>query len=292
MSHIIEHYGPQGRILKFRNAPGVYPVNRYQSLILATHACAESFALAAVGRRSLSELRAIEVCCGGGPAAVALRAAGIGYVEAADLNPLAVELCKENAALNDLQLDRVNVQDLLGATRPPSECFDIIACNPPCGRSKLYEHVLDSELQSAVDGGPQGIDFVQRLIASAQDHLSSGGRLVFSLTSTMSFMYIIDQLNHLYSGQWRPADATPIAQPYLQAKDPRAAELFDLCNQLEVFVWAGDDGWIWRLSWIIVVENHQKDIVSTLGRLWFRPHGYDPAAASYRKTLKSFRQRI
>ena len=136
VDNVIEHYGHNGRILRFENLEDLYAVNRFQSLLMATNAHSEILAYVARSGKSLKDMRAIEICCGGGPAALVMKDVGIGYVEASDINPLAVEMCKRNAGLNNLVIDKAVVRNMFDDLHNDEEKFDIIVCNPPCGRTQ------------------------------------------------------------------------------------------------------------------------------------------------------------
>jgi release factor glutamine methyltransferase len=72
--------------------------------------------------------------------------------------------------------------DLLGGV---SNMFDLIVANPPYvpdgDRLTLQAEVRDYEPASALFAGPDGLQVIERLIASAPDRLRSGGYLVFEL---------------------------------------------------------------------------------------------------------------
>ncbi len=113
MNEVIECVGPNGNLLRFENPPGVYPVNRYQSLWLATTACYEAFSLSSAIGKALKDMSLWEVCAGGGPCAVLMKSAGMGFVRATDVSSIALEACQRNARLNRLQLSEVFQADML-----------------------------------------------------------------------------------------------------------------------------------------------------------------------------------
>jgi methylase of polypeptide subunit release factors len=285
---IIEHYGHRGRILRFENREDLFPVNRDQSLLMASNALTEALDYAGRSAKPLEELRAVEICCGGGPAAIVLKDAGVGFVEASDLNPLALEMTRRNAALNGLTLDRLVVRDLLGLPRRAEECFDLVVCNPPCARRIQLTEPISPHMRMAVDGGLDGVDIVLSLIVSARQHLVPGGCLIFMLTSSMDFRQVIHMLDGEFRGNWRLAYATPVAQPYVDKSRSWADSVAELVEERRIFVWEGEDGWLWRLAWIIVATNLPTRKGAPLGRLWFHPYGCNIAATSYWETLPHF----
>ena len=286
----IEYYGPDGRVLRFFNADELYPVNRYQSLVLADGALNESMQLAACSNRRLDALRAIEICCGGGAAAIGLKAAGVGHVQACDVNPRAVQMCRHNAEANGLQLDDIRVQDVLGGAGSwPEERFDLVACNPPCADSKTAASAPTVHLRRAVDGGRGGIEPLLQLIDNLPGVLNPGGRFVFVLTSTMLFTEVFARIQNF---AWHFARGTPLAQPYAKAATPRGQELLAAADRKEVFVWT-DGEKLWRLTWIVAVDLHSTTASSERriddhGRwpkLFFTQSGYDVDSPSYRSLL-------
>lgn len=274
----IEHYTYNGRVLRFENNQGVYPINRDQSLLMATNALNEALAYAGQIRKDLKNMRALEVCCGGGPAALVLKDAGVGYVEASDLDPKALEACQHNAFLNDLRLDKLSTRDMLGQSLGPRCCFDLIVCNPPCRPTELLPDGIDQDYRLAIDGGAGGVFYVNRLLKMARDNLVLGGRLIFILTSTMEYVRVVEQLEDLFRGNWRLAYATPISQPFVLTSDPVARRAMELTVEKRAFVWDGGDGRIWRLIWIVVAINLLAPSSPQSTGLWFFPYGGDASS--------------
>ncbi|MGZ8898338.1 MAG: methyltransferase, partial [Halobacteriota archaeon] len=140
-----------GQMLIFSNPEALYPVNRYQSLVLAT--ASEYAAVLVAARRGcqVQELSAWEPCCGGGPAAVALKSMGLHYVQATDINEDALKACRANAWRNAVNLDRVSPANMLddgGGRR-----FDVIACNPHCFIDTRNGIEEGAAIQQAILGG-------------------------------------------------------------------------------------------------------------------------------------------
>jgi tRNA1(Val) A37 N6-methylase TrmN6 len=291
VDNVIEHYSHNGRILRFENLQDLYPVNRYQSLLMATNVHSEILAYIARSGKSVKNMRAVELCCGGGPAALVMKDIGIGYVEASDINPLAVEMCKRNATLNGLTIDKAEVRSMFDDLQDEEEKFDIIACNPPCGRAQNYNDLKNQHMRTAVIGGEKGVDFALELIKKAPDHLVPGGILAFVLTSTMDFDSVIAQLEQTFKGNWRHAYSTPIAQPYLEISSQKAKDVLKLRNEGKVFVWMGEDEMLWRMTWIMIAANFQPKESTFSSRLWFRPYGYDITAPSYLEILADYENR-
>ena len=244
-----------GEVLTFTNRPGEYGVNRDQSLVLATAACLEAIRCALEESVPLPTMRALDVCCGAGPAALALKTLGVGYVEASDVTDVAVTRCKVHASQNDIVLDRIVRNDLLGDSVDAKLRFHVIVSNPPCAPSRSVDHQMPEQLQTAIDGGKSGAELTVRLIRSARDYLYEGGRLVVMVPSTIAFADVVGALGESFGQAWRMAACSPTASKYCLSDDPFAKDLLEERRRGSVFVWKGDDGWLWRLSWILVATR-------------------------------------
>jgi release factor glutamine methyltransferase len=120
--------------------------------------------------------RVLEIGAGLGLAAVLAARAGARVV-ATDIVPTAVETIRANAVLNGVAVDA-----RLGDAYAPvaGERFDLIASNPPQmptppGRAR------GDATAAADNGGLDGWEVLDRIIAGAPDHLTAGGRLVFTI---------------------------------------------------------------------------------------------------------------
>jgi HemK-related putative methylase len=120
--------------------------------------------------------RVLEVGAGLGLAAVLAARAGARVV-ATDIVPAAVAAIRANAVLNGLSIDV-----RLGDTYAPvaGERFDLIASNPPQMPTPPGRERTDATA-AADNGGPDGWDVLDRIIAGAPAHLAPGGRLVFTI---------------------------------------------------------------------------------------------------------------
>ena len=137
--------------------------------------------------RRLIAPRVVEVGCGSGIIAASL-AAEIPTVEvwATDMNPLAVDLSKRNAARQGVD-SRVHVLhgDLLHPV--PANLkghLDLLVSNPPYIRRDVLAG-LPVEVQhdpvEALDGGEDGLDVYHRLAAAAPRWLAPGGWLAVEI---------------------------------------------------------------------------------------------------------------
>jgi release factor glutamine methyltransferase len=133
-----------------------------------------------------SEPSILDLCTGTGAIALALAHALPDLrAWAVDLDPRAVASAADNSARLGLA-ERVTVLegDLFApvADLPP---FDLITCNPPyvptAEIAGLMPEVRDYEPQLALDGGPDGLDLVRRLLAEAPAHLRPGAWLLIEI---------------------------------------------------------------------------------------------------------------
>jgi len=138
-----------------------------------------------------AESWAADVCTGSGVVAVTLAAERPSLrVVAADSSPEAVEVAARNARKHGVA-DRVlpavgnltePVQGRLPAGR---KGVDLLTSNPPYVPTAVIEElepeVRDYEPRAALDGGPDGLDVVRRLVPEAAGILAPGGWLVMEL---------------------------------------------------------------------------------------------------------------
>ena len=107
-------------------------------------------------------------------------------VVAIDVNPQAVALANRNAEKHGVS-DRVYAleSDLFSAVKATRR-FDLIVSNPPYVTTNelidLDPTVRDHEPPVALDGGPEGTDVIDRLLAAAPERLNEGGELLFEIS--------------------------------------------------------------------------------------------------------------
>lgn len=120
--------------------------------------------------------RVLEIGGGFGLTAVLAAIAGARVV-ATDVVPEAVDAIRANAALNGAVIDA-----RLGDCYAPvaGERFDLICTNPP-QMPTPPGHARDDVLAAADNGGVDGWEVLDRVIAGARDHLGPGGRLIFTI---------------------------------------------------------------------------------------------------------------
>src|SRR5262249_30701398 len=163
--------------LEFRVTPDVLiPRPETETLVLEAVTLGKTF----------SHVRVLDVGTGSGGIAVAVAAnSPDAIVTATDLHLRALEVARENAARHGFA-ERIRfLEGDLFAPVPADDQFDIIASNPP--------YVADGEMEtlppdvrlhepaSALRAGPQGLDVITRLIATAPRHLAPGGTLLLEI---------------------------------------------------------------------------------------------------------------
>jgi len=123
-----------------------------------------------------------DVCTGSGCVAIALaRWLPAAMITAIDVSERALAVAERNAVRHDVA-DRVILvkRDLLDGVEGP---FDMIVSNPPYVPSRdlesLQPEIRDHEPAAALDGGPDGLAVIRRLVPQAARRLPAGGWLLF-----------------------------------------------------------------------------------------------------------------
>ncbi len=122
--------------------------------------------------------RVLEIGSGLGLAAVLAARAGASVV-ATDVLPAAVEVTRANALLNGVTIDARQ-----GDCYTPvgDERFELVCSNPPQMPTPPGRERGDAGA-AADNGGTDGWEILDRIIAGARDHLEPRGRLLFSIFS-------------------------------------------------------------------------------------------------------------
>ena len=125
----------------------------------------------------------LDLCTGNGSLAVlAALCWPQAQVEGTDLSAEALAVAQRNVQRHALE-GRVNLRqgDGLAAARGP---YDLILCNPPYVNRDSMQSLppeYRAEPALALDGGPDGMDFIRPLLAQAAAHLRPGGVLVLEI---------------------------------------------------------------------------------------------------------------
>ena len=121
----------------------------------------------------------LDLCTGSGAVAIAVQKKTGARVSATDVSDKAIELAKENAALNGAEIEFVT-GDLFAPVE--NKKFDVILTNPPyiksAGIETLQTEVKDFEPKLALDGGEDGLDFYKRIFSEAQNYLNASGVII------------------------------------------------------------------------------------------------------------------
>ena len=126
---------------------------------------------------------AVDACTGTGciACALALRAPRA-RILATDLSAEALALARENAGALGARVEFIQTDLLAGL---PDASADLVVSNPPyvstgdCGR--LPPHVRDYEPRMALDGGPDGLRIISRLVSEAARVIVPSGRLMMEI---------------------------------------------------------------------------------------------------------------
>ena len=125
----------------------------------------------------------LEVGTGSGAVILALAKSGKKFEKlvAVDVEKEAVEAAKTNAKKNRIDSVEFICSDLFESL-PASSRFDFILFNPPYLPTAKLDKVAGS-LNSALDGGRDGLRVVRRFLADAGAHLAPGGKILLVVSS-------------------------------------------------------------------------------------------------------------
>ena len=133
----------------------------------------------------------LDLCTGSGCVAVAIaKNAKSARVTATEISPAAIPIALENIARHAVA-DRVEVleSDLFNAIKPGSK-FNVIASNPPYIPSaeidQLDAEVSQHEPRLALDGGPDGLALLRRIIHEAPKFAADDAILLLEFTPEQS----------------------------------------------------------------------------------------------------------
>jgi release factor glutamine methyltransferase len=138
--------------------------------------------------KARGSVRAVDVGTGSGCLAVACahHHAAAEFI-AVDLSPDALDQARKNAARHDLTARIEFLEGDLLAPVAGRPAFDVIVSNPPYIATREIESleagVKDHEPRLALDGGPDGLAVVTRLIADALPLLKPGAHLILEIGS-------------------------------------------------------------------------------------------------------------
>jgi ribosomal protein L3 glutamine methyltransferase len=130
--------------------------------------------------------RALDLCTGSGCLAIVLALTfPEAEVDGADVSPEALEVARRNVADYGLE-PRIQLlqSDLFEGLQ--GRRYDLIVSNPPYVRAGEMQGLPEEyrrEPVLALDGGPDGLDLVRKILARARAHLTPGGVVVVEVGS-------------------------------------------------------------------------------------------------------------
>lgn len=127
-------------------------------------------------------MKVLDMCTGSGCIAVSVaKFAPNVQVSAVDISPKALEVARENAAKNQVQINFIE-SDMFTEIR---EKYDMIISNPPYIKSQvvttLMPEVRDYEPHLALDGKEDGLFFYRKLANESGNFLTPGGMLCLEI---------------------------------------------------------------------------------------------------------------
>jgi release factor glutamine methyltransferase len=132
-------------------------------------------------------LRFMEVGTGSGAIAIALAKEMEGcFIAAEDVSWEAIVLAQENAEIHGVAGNiRFLVGDLFSPLKEVKFPFDLIISNPPYIPSSkiatLPREIAEFEPRIALDGGPDGLQFIRKIVTGSGSFLKDGGWLMLEL---------------------------------------------------------------------------------------------------------------
>ena len=137
--------------------------------------------------KSLAEAKVLDLCTGSGCVAIAIaKNCKTANLVATEISSVALVIAKENAERHQVT-DRIEfIESDLFASIPAGKKFDIIASNPPYIPSaeidQLDAEVAKHEPRLALDGGPDGLDIIRRILEAAPTFLAPNGLIAIEFT--------------------------------------------------------------------------------------------------------------
>jgi len=138
-----------------------------------------------------SDISVLDLCTGSGVIAISLlKLIPHATATATDISEDALALASENARLLGVSDRFSSVRGDIFSPVPPGTRFDAVLSNPPYITSREMEYlpniVKEYDPRAALDGGPDGLDIVRRIISQAPDHLKPGGFLAIEIGAGQS----------------------------------------------------------------------------------------------------------
>lgn len=131
--------------------------------------------------------RIVDLCTGSGCVAITLKLERPTMtVDATDLSADAIAVARDNAQrLGAVWNVRFAAGDLFAPLGAPRKIYDLVVANPPYIATDeiatLQPDIKDHEPRLALDGGPDGLDIVRRIVKEAPGWLRPGGALAMEI---------------------------------------------------------------------------------------------------------------
>ena len=144
----------------------------------------EAIKLANENKKAIqNELKILDMCSGSGCIGISLaKYIANCSVVAVDISDKALKVAKENAKLNDVEIQAIR-SDLFEKLDTNTK-YDIIVSNPPYIRSDeilTLQQEVKNEPILALDGGEDGLDMYRKIIANAKTYLCTNGYLALEI---------------------------------------------------------------------------------------------------------------
>jgi release factor glutamine methyltransferase len=168
----------------FKTAPGVFIPRPETEILVETTA-------RALEKTNQKTPRILDLCAGSGVIAVSiLKIVPEATAVAVDISKKSFDLTSENALRLGVES---RIECLIGdlyKPLPPGTTFDAIVSNPPYIPSSdigsLSPTVRDFDPRESLDGGPDGLDTIRRILQNAPDNLREGGFIAFEIGISQS----------------------------------------------------------------------------------------------------------
>ena len=129
-----------------------------------------------------ADSKVLDLCTGSGAIAIAIKKQSDATVTAIDVSGSALELAKENALMNNAEIEFIESDMFAEISDCNDRKFDVIISNPPYIKSDdilgLQKEVKDFEPMLALDGGQDGYDFYKIISNVVQNYLNDNGVLL------------------------------------------------------------------------------------------------------------------
>lgn len=128
----------------------------------------------------------LDMCTGSGVIGISIaNSIEDAIVTMTDVSEKALEVAIANSRLNGVNKRSIFLLGDLFEAIPEGKKYQALVCNPPYIESEVIDtlatEVKDHEPRLALDGGRTGLDFYERIIKKASDHIEYGGIIAFEI---------------------------------------------------------------------------------------------------------------